>query len=157
MTEGETDVLHAILARLDALLIALEEDAEALGTLPRDMSEFAAMDRGRRVASRALLKSVEQTEDQLARLFRLLPKLMLVETRGWFAQDHANFAEKLGILGDGFAWTAIIRLRNRLVHDYPLAPEAQLDLLIQAHAAIPLLTQTARSAQSFVANGGLSL
>ncbi len=146
---------QAILARLDVLIVALEEDVEALGSLPADMVGYRAMNRSQRVASRALLKSVEQMEDQLARLFRLLPKLMLTSTTGWFAQDYANFAEKLGIVESSFAWTAIIRLRNRLVHDYPLQPEAQLELLSQAHAAVPLLVSTARAARSFVENEGL--
>lgn len=155
MTAGEKQVAEAILARLDALIVALGEDAEALGPLPADMDAFSAMDRARRVASRALLKSVEQTEDQLARFFRLLPTLMLTDTAGWYAQDYANFAEGLGILDDSFAWTTIIRLRNRLVHDYPLQPEAQLELLSQAHAAMPLLIRAAKAARIFVENKGL--
>jgi hypothetical protein len=155
VNSGETEVAQAILARLDALVVALEEDADALGALPADMVSYRAMGRSQRVASRALLKSVEQMEDQLARFFRLVPKLMLTDTVGWFAQDYANFAEKLGVVEDSFAWTAIVRLRNRLVHDYPLQPEAQLELLSQAHAAMPLLVNTARAARSFVENEGL--
>ncbi|MGJ3628136.1 hypothetical protein AB5I41_16365 [Sphingomonas sp. MMS24-JH45] len=46
-------------------------------------------------------------------------------------RDYANFAEGLGMV-DKLAWTTIIRLGNRLVHDYPLQPEAQLELLSQA-------------------------
>lgn len=155
MTQGEADLVAAILARIDALLVALEEDTGDLGALPIDMAAFAALRRSQRVASRALLKSVEQTEDQLARLFRLLPALKLIDTSGWFAQDYANFAEKLGILDDSFAWTAIIKLRNRLVHDYPLDPEAQLDMLTKAYNAVPLLRKAARAARTYIENGGL--
>lgn len=155
MTAGEKQVAEPILARLDALIVALGENAEALGPLPADMDAFRAMDRSRRIASRALLKSVEQTADQLARFFRPLPVLMLTATAGWYAQNCANFAEGLGVLDDSFAWTTIIRLRNRLVHDYPLQPEAQLDLLSQAHAAMPLLIRTAQTARAFVENKGL--
>lgn len=152
---GEQEVLAAILARLDALVVALDEDLDALGPLPADMREFQAMEPGRRVASRALLKSIEQTEDQLARLFRLVPRLMLVETDRWRAQDFANFAEKLGLLEDSFAWIEIVKLRNRLVHDYPLQPEAQLQLLTQAHAALPTIRKSALTARETLHREGL--
>ena len=51
---GEHDVLVGILARLDALALALDEDVDALDGLPAHLHEFQAMDRARRVASRAL-------------------------------------------------------------------------------------------------------
>jgi len=152
---GEQEVLLAILARLDALVLALNEDVEALGALPSDLREFEGMNVGRRVASRALLKSVEQTEDQLARLFRLLPKITLIEHTSWRAPDFANYAEKIGLLTDGLAWIEIIKLRNRLVHDYPLQPEAQLALLGQAYLAVPLLRGAATGARAVLKGEGL--
>jgi hypothetical protein len=156
VTQGETDLVAAILARLALLSIALDEDSGDLGSLPQDMAAFGALTRTQRVASRALLKSVEQTEDQLGRLFRLLPALKLIDTSAWFAQDYANFAEKIGILDDAFAWTAIIKLRNRLVHDYPLEPEAQLEMLTKAYNAVPLLQKAAHAAKMYIENGSLN-
>lgn len=153
---GEQEVLAAIMARLDALLIACAEDETALGGIPGDMVAFAAMPPSRRVASRALLKTVEQLEDQLARLFRLLPKLMLEDSAGWHVQDYANFAEKLGILDDGLGWSAIVRLRNRLVHDYPLVPGAQLEMLKSAHDAVPILRAAVLAARRFTVQRGFA-
>lgn len=143
---GERDIVAAILDRLAALLIALDEDLDSPGALPSDMEQLNEMSIPRRVAARALLKTVEQMQDQLARLFRLMPKLRLVNDDRWFAQDYANFAEKLGLLTDSFAWTHVIRLRNKLVHDYPVAPTTQLSMLTQAHAATALLREAARRA-----------
>lgn len=151
---GESEILSAILARLDALMLACDEDQEALGSVPNDLAGFLAMPRGRRVASRALLKTVEQMQDQLARLFRLLPKLRAVDTMGWYSQDYANFAEKQGILDDGLGWSDIVRLRNRLVHDYPLTAQAQLDALVQANAIVPTLRTAALGARIFADKEG---
>ena len=151
---GEGEILSAILARLESLLLACDEDQEALGPMPSDVSGFLAMPPSRRVASRALLKTVEQLQDQLARLFRLLPKFRAIDTAGWYAQDYANFAEKQGVLEDGLGWSEIVRLRNRLVHDYPLTAEAQFDALARAHAIVPTLTAAARSARIFANKEG---
>ena len=151
---GEAEILWAILARLEALLLACDEDQEALGSMPSDVSTFLAMPPSRRVASRALLKTVEQLQDQLARLFRLLPKLRAVDTVGWYAQDYANFAEKQGVLQDGLGWSEIVKLRNRLVHDYPLTTEARFEALAQAWAVVPTLTAAARAARNFANTEG---
>lgn len=153
---GEVDITRAVLARLAALDVALTEDLTALEGLPATPGETMRMSAARRVASRALLKTVEQMEDQLARLFRLLPKLMLVDSSRWYAQDFANFAEKLGVIDDAFAWTGIIKLRNRLVHDYPLDPDAQFVLLTDAFNAVGFLRAAAESAHAFVAKEGLA-
>lgn len=154
MTGGETDIVHAIAARLVALDAALVEDLTALGDLPTDAAALATMPPPRRVASRALLKTVEQLEDQLARMFRLIPRLMLVDTGQWFAQDHANFAEKIGLIDDSFAWTQIIKLRNRLVHDYPLDPDAQFALLSAAFEATGPLRKAVTATRAFVDREG---
>ena len=148
---GEQEVATAIGRRLEALLIALDEDEAALGSMPADLAAFRSMPASKRVASRALLKTVEQLQDQLARLFRLLPRLTLADTVGWYAQDHANYAEKLGILADGLGWSDIVRLRNRLVHDYPLEPAAQFDALVDASSVAPVLRMTALAGCAFIA------
>ncbi|MES2339400.1 MAG: hypothetical protein V4537_15005 [Pseudomonadota bacterium] len=153
---GEDDIVQAVLARLAALDAALTEDLDALEGLPASPQAIAEMTPARRVASRALLKTVEQLEDQLARLFRLIPKLLLVDTSRWYAQDHANYAEKLGIIEDAFAWTQIIKLRNRLVHDYPLDPAAQFALLTEAFHAVVPLRSAVEAARAYVAREGLT-
>ena len=151
---GEGEILSAILARLEALVLACDEDQEALGPVPDNLASFSALPRGRRVASRALLKTVEQMQDQLARLFRLLPKLRAIDTVGWYSQDYANFAEKQGVLEDGLGWSEIVKLRNRLVHDYPLTAEAQLDALTRANAIVPTLRAAALAARVFADKEG---
>lgn len=152
---GETEIVQAILSRLDALAVALDEDLEALEPVPSSVAELAALSTSRRIASRALLKTVEQLEDQLARLFRVIPNALLIDTSRWYAQDYANFAEKVGILEDGFAWTKIIKLRNKLVHDYPLDREAQVALLNEAYRATGSLRAAVLAARRFINGGGL--
>lgn len=155
MTTPETEIIRDILGRIAALRVSLEDAIGFAGPVPVDDAAFAGQDKLQRVASTALIKIVEQLEDQLARLFRTILQALAVDTTGWFAQDTANRMEQLGIVADAATWVDIVKLRNRLVHDYPLRPEAQLSRLREAHAAASVLNDSAEKVVKFLTDRGL--
>ena len=150
MTSAEHDILELLLRRLDSLRRSLADDLSWMGEVPETLAEFDSMESYRRSASKAVLKSFEQIEDQLARAFRLLPKLMLADTTRWYARDYGDFMEKLGVIDSAAKWSEIVRLRNELVHDYPLDPQIQFDRFKQAVASLPALQEAHRRLVSFV-------
>jgi hypothetical protein len=150
MIAPTAELVASITARIAALLLALEEDLAVSGQQPTTFADYEGRDASQRVGSRALLKTVEQLEDQLARLFRTLLHMLDVDTSGWFAQDIANQMEKLEIVADAGQWMRVVKLRNRLVHDYPIDPEAQFLKLVQGYEAVDILRDCARRAQAFI-------
>lgn len=133
-------------------MASLRDDLAWLGEVPGDQEAFEALPSHRRSASRAALKSFEQIEDQLARAFRVIPALVAQNTQGWFARDHADYMERLGIIDDAGRWSAIVRLRNELVHDYPLDPDVQFRRFRQAMEAVPDLIAALQGLKRFVAH-----
>lgn len=139
MSDPERTILDRLLDRLGVLQASLNDDLAWMEAPPQSLSEFEAMASHRRSASRAVLKSYEQMEDQLSRAFRIIPKLVGKDSSRWYARDYGDFMEQLGILDDAATWSRMVRLRNELVHDYPLDPAVQFDRLVQAVAFIPQL------------------
>ena len=154
MSIGEADIFRDVMARLTALETALAEDAALLGAPPQSVDEFEAMAMTSRSASRALMKSFEQFEDQVARSFRLVPTMLGVATDGWYMQDFADFMEKNGVVADADVWMAVVKLRNRLVHDYPLQAHSQFAKLAEVIERVPLLFETRRKLVAFTRNRG---
>ena len=150
MTTPELDILERVLGRLDRLQASAAADLEGLGNFPREPSTFEAMPAARQSAARALLKSFEQIEDQWSRAVRAIPKLMGEDTRRWFSRDNADFMERFGVLDDAGQWSGVVKLRNQLVHDYPLDPQVQLDRLIEVVGSLPFLAETHRRLATFV-------
>ncbi len=150
MIEPTTQLVASLAARIEALLLALEEDLAISGQAPATIAEFESRGSSQRVGSRALLKTVEQLEDQLARMFRTLLQMLDVDTSGWFAQDVANQMEKLEVVADAGQWMSVVKLRNRLVHDYPIDQKAQFEKLVEAYGAIDILRDCAFRTQSFI-------
>ena len=150
MSSAEHDVLQSLLDRLALLESALDEDMRWLGLAPQSLAAFAALESHQRSASRAVLKSFEQVEDQLARVFRLLPKMLGVETDRWFARDFADWMEKFEVLESAATWSSIVKLRNQLVHDYPVDQATQFDRLRQVFDFIPEMKRTRRALMAFV-------
>lgn len=142
----ENDILPIIRERIGSLLVALDEDLALLGSVPANVAAFEAMGETSRVGSRALLKTVEQLEDQMMRLFRTILRLRDVDTKDLYARDVANHMEAVDIVADTESWMAVVKLRNRLVHDYPLTSEARFSKLAEAAAAADLLRATAERA-----------
>jgi hypothetical protein len=149
------EIIADIVERIRALRVSLDEAFELAGPKPIDEAAFEAMGKIERVASTAAIKVVEQLEDQLARLFRTILQAMLVDTDGWFAQDIANRMEQLGVVANANAWVGVIKLRNRLVHDYPISRGAQFTRLNEAHDASVILHDSADRAIAFLKDRGL--
>lgn len=150
MIGPEDDILEAIADRIRSLLIALEEDKRSLGSVPRDLIGFETMSESSRVGSRALLKTVEQLEDQMMRLFRTILKARDVDLKGMYARDVANHMEQIEIVVDVEEWMQVVKLRNRLVHDYPLTSDARFAKLTEATTAADILRAVALRALTYV-------
>ncbi len=146
----EDDILDAICDRVRSLDVALDEDMRLLGTVPVDLAAFGTMNEHSRVGARALLKTVEQLEDQLMRLFRTILQARDVDTKDMYARDIANRMESLGIVENVDGWMAIVKLRNRLVHDYPLIAEARFSKLVEAVRATGTLRDVTTRALTYV-------
>ncbi len=144
MTTPEQDIFTRLLVRLERLHASMADDLALLGDVPDDLATFEALPPARRSGSRAVLKSFEQIEDQLARAFRLIPRLLAENTDQWFARDYADYMEKIGILDDAARWSVIVRLRNDLVHDYPLDADVQYARFRAAVAALDDLSAAYR-------------
>ncbi len=150
MIEPTAELVASIASRIEALLLALDEDLAVSGQSPATLAEFERRDPSQCVGSRALIKTVEQLEDQLARMFRTLLQMLDVDTSGWFAQDIANQMEKLEVVADAGQWMTVVKLRNRLVHDYPIDQEARFVKLVEAYGAVDILRDCAFRTQSFI-------
>jgi len=146
----EPDILRRLLERLERLDRSAAGDLAWLGQVPADLAAFDAMESHRQSAARAVLKSFEQIEDQLSRVFRIVPALMGEDSGRWFARDHADFMERLGILDAAADWSRVVKLRNQLVHDYPLEAQVQFDRLAEAIGYLPYLAETRRRLAAFV-------
>lgn len=152
MNMPENDILALILERLAVLEASLADDLAWMEDAPDTLADFETMASHRRTASRAVLKSFEQMEDQLARAFRLLPKLLGKDSSRWFSRDHADFMEQLGITHDAARWARIVKLRKDLVHDYPLKREVQFERFLQAIGFIPVILEAHKQLVLFVKN-----
>jgi succinate dehydrogenase flavin-adding protein (antitoxin of CptAB toxin-antitoxin module) len=150
MISPTAELVASIAERIAALLLALEEDLAASGQQPATYADFESRNVSQRVGSRALLKTVEQLEDQQARMFRTLLQMLDVDISGWFAQDIANQMEKLEVVADAAQWMSVVKLRNRLVHDYPIDQEARFLKLVEAYDAVDILRDCARRTQAFI-------
>jgi hypothetical protein len=72
-----------------------------------------------------------------------------VEVGSMTARDIANRVEKYDLIHDAQTWAGLVRLRNRLSHEYPVSPTEQLERVCDARDAVPLL----RSIRDKVASG----
>lgn len=135
----EQAILTALVAASEAVEVGLAEAMELLGDMPSDADAFARLDKVQRTAAAALLKRVEQQQDIIARLFRTALIADGADISGMTSRDIANRMEKLGALADARGWSDIVRLRNRLVHEYPVAAGEQFDRVRAAAAAAPSL------------------
>lgn len=150
MSAAETELLDALMTRLAALHRSAEIDLALIGELPLEVEAFERLSDARQSASRAFLRSFEQIEDQTARVFRLLPRFFEVDSAGWFSRDHADFMERLGVLNDAADWSAVVKLRNELVHDYPVDAAVRLERLRSAVGRLPFLRDIRQRLIAFI-------
>lgn len=101
----------------------LEEDDAASETLEAFVSRFASL------------------QDTLGD--KLLPAcLRLLAEKPGSVLDNLNRAEKLGLLWSAQDWLAARNLRNRMVHEYEIAPEQLILSLMAAKSLVPRLVET---------------
>lgn len=135
----ETALLAKLMLALDAVLAGADSAARVLGPLPSSIADFAALAEIRSVGARALLKAVEQAQDLLARIFRTYLLAEQVDISDMTARDIANRMEKYGLLANADTWSELVRLRNRLAHEYPVSPSSQHERVSDALAAVSTL------------------
>jgi uncharacterized protein YutE (UPF0331/DUF86 family) len=114
-------------AAIDAVCTGLGEANNALAGRPINFDYFAKFAESERIASRALLKAFEQLQDLISKLIRLILVLEDEDLSGLSARGIAELAEKIGLVGNAARWSNLVRLRNRLVHEYPLTQEQQFN------------------------------
>ncbi|QMW22008.1 ribonuclease HepT family protein [Sandaracinobacteroides saxicola] len=150
MTAPETAILQALDSSAATIAVGVQETLDLLGPPPASPAAFDALDRVQRTAATALLKRIEQQQDILARMFRTALIADGVDIAPMTARDIANRMEKLGVIPDAAGWSALVRLRNRLAHEYPLNPHQQHQRLLDAIAAAPLLDAIHSSLADFL-------
>lgn len=131
------------------------ETLPIIGTMPSNDVEFDAMTALQRMAATAMLKEFEQLEGLLSGLFRAILRTLGVRLKGLYPLDIANRMAELGVLSDPERWVAIVKLRNELVHEYPLGSSDRYDRFSGAFDALPFLFEAAERAQRAVTDRGL--
>jgi len=138
--KADVEVLQSLLAAMTEVRGAIGDARALLGDLPQSAEHYGAMDAPRRVAALALLKSVEQLEDLVARTLRAALVYEQLDLTGLLPRAIADQAEKSGMIPSSDRWSDLVRLRNRLVHEYPLPRAQQLARLVLTwHAADDLI------------------
>ncbi len=98
-----------------------------------------------------LLKQVENLLDILsARVFRGILLAEDVDVAELLPRDIANRMETYGVLADATHWSMLVRLRNKLAHEYPLDPVDQAERLNAAFDAINPALAVLMAALAFV-------
>jgi uncharacterized protein YutE (UPF0331/DUF86 family) len=123
--EAGLQTLRDYLKAIDAICAGLGEVSDALPDRPMDSAYFKRFSVAERIASRALLKAFEQLQDLISKLIRLTLILENEDLTGLSARAIADRAETLNLISNADRWSALTKLRNRLVHEYPLTEEQQ--------------------------------
>lgn len=124
-------------------------------TMPRDRAAFSAMTEEQQIPATAMLKQFEQLEGLLSGLFRAVLRTMAVRLKGLYQLDLGNRMAELDIIDDPAGWVAIVKLRNELVHEYPLGASDRYDRFAAAYDAFPFLFNAAERASRVIAARGL--
>ena len=104
-----------------------------------------------RIAATAMLKQFEQLEGLLSALFRAILRVLGVRLKGLYPLDVANRMAELDVLDDPDRWIGIVKLRNALVHEYPLGSSDRYDRFADAFDALPFLLDSVERASRVVA------
>lgn len=152
---GPEEVLRATLARCHRLAHGLEEVRGLLdGVLPFTGDDLDQLALAQRVASVALLKRIEQLEDMVGRLARATIDWTGGDAREMTQRDVANWMEKRGLVADADHWMKLVRLRNRLVHEYPIGEVEQVARVNESWTAGPALSSLAAAIERFLDTQG---
>lgn len=151
----EQEIIADLLRAARALTASAKDSLELMGEMPSDDTHFAGMTVLQRVATTAMLKDFEQLEGTLNGLFRAILRALGVRLKGLYPMDVANRMAELAILDDPKRWVAIVKLRNELVHEYPIGSGDRYDRFVDAHAALPVLFDAAARAERVILERGL--
>lgn len=151
----EQEIIADLLRAARALTISARDSLEIMGEMPHDDASFAEMTVMQRVATTAMLKDFEQLEGTLSGLFRSILRALGVRLKGLYPLDIANRMAELNVLDDPKRWAAIVKLRNELVHEYPIGSGDRYHRFVAAHAAFPFLFDAAARAEQVVRERGL--
>lgn len=155
MTDPETLAKKA-LVRCRRVSAGFDELVGPLSTvLPYAGDDLGLLPLDQRTRALALLKRFEQLQDLTARLGRATIAFEGDDAADLTQRDLGNWFEKKSIVVDAVDWMAMSRLRNRLVHEYPLEEYEQVARLNEAWASIPALCQMARALDDYLAKKGL--
>ena len=140
VTEDQAKLAATVEAgrRLSASLWASLDDMAAHA--PLTAGRVDALDRAAQKDVLAFLKAFEQLQDLTSN--RLIRSVLVVsgsEVARMSAIDAYNEAEKFGALEDARRFLEIARLRNRLVHEYPMDAAARAKRVNDAYALAPAL------------------
>lgn len=151
----EQEVLADLLAAATAITASAREAMPLAGEPPADHVAFAAMTPMQRVATTALLKQFEQLEGALSGLFRAILRSLGVRLKGLYPLDIANRMAELDILDRPEDWLMVVKLRNELVHEYPLGSSERYHRFVDALIALPFLFDAAERAARVARARGL--
>lgn len=147
---AEREALAELFQALDEVAAGFSDAFDVLVELPTDPDALRYYDAGKRLAARSLLKSVEQMQDLLGRAIRAILVLEQVDLAGLSPRAWADRAEGIGALPSSEEWSALVRLRNELVHEYPLSPAQRLLRLTDAWNAAAALQHVHRQLCNYV-------
>lgn len=148
--DAERVALAELLQALDEVADGFDEAFAVLGELPGSPAELQAYRASERLAARSLLKSVEQMQDLLGRAIRATLVIEQVDLAGLSPRAWADRAETIGALPSSAEWSALVRLRNELVHEYPLSPAQRLQRLSDAWNAVAVLRRVDRQLRDYI-------
>ncbi len=154
ISDQQPDIRALLLESLDQsarIAVRLSRSRQTVAPLfPLDGAAFERLTEEMEVALDAMLKRLENLQDILARrVFKGVLLALDEPLDGLSARDIANRLEALGALPDATQWSHLVRLRNRLAHDYPTRPSLQADRLSEAFAAIPTLLSITQGVLEF--------
>lgn len=148
--EADRDALAELLQALDEVAAGFDEAFAVLGGVPDDAEALQRFQASERLAARSLLKSVEQMQDLLGRTIRATLVIEQVDLAGLSPRAWADRAESIGALPSSDEWSALVRLRNELVHEYPLSPAQRLLRLSDAWTSVAALRGVHRQLRAYI-------
>ncbi|WP_174274479.1 hypothetical protein [Sphingomonas bacterium] len=152
MSDPELIALSDLLRAVDEVSVGLGEAMDAIEEFPAGVTEMEQWNAPKRIAARAVLKGVEQLQDLTARLLRTILTLENEDLTGLSARAIADRAESLSLIGSSDRWSAVVKLRNQLVHEYPLSKEQQFVRFRSAWDANTVLMSTLAVVFEFLRN-----
>lgn len=154
MTAVEAFIAQA-LVRCRRISDGVDELSELLGRLlPYQGSDLEQLGVIERTASVAFLKRFEQLQDVVGRTARAIV-LWEGSPSDLTQRDIADWLEKRAVVDEAQQWMVAVRLRNRLVHEYPIEEAEQVRRLNETWSLMPLLQDAALRLGDYARGKGL--